>query len=173
MDAERQTGQPLEHALAKDVPARVMLAHLAEGDLASARFVWKRTRDPSPEAAAAWRVTQALWNRQYGEAHAALCAGAWSAALVPHVAALETALRQRTARLLARAYAAISVHDAAAHLGLDEAQCAQYCTATLGWTLDGAATLRPRPIAEPKDRKPQLQQLDHLATYALHLDQRL
>ena len=93
----------------------------------NARFLWKRLKNADEETAAVWRIGQALWNRQYGEAHKAIHGFQWSAALAPQITSLEATLRARTAGLLAKAYTGISVSDTADHLGLDE-QSTVVCT---------------------------------------------
>ncbi|CAE7617230.1 CSN8 [Symbiodinium necroappetens] len=100
-----------------------LLAYLLEGQLDSARFLWKRTPaavQQYPQAAAAHRVLAARWRRQYAEAFAQLQAGPpWDSRLQPLVAEVVSRSREGLLEKIGKAYKVVSLSCVAAMLGID------------------------------------------------------
>lgn len=126
---------------------------------------------PRPTAASL-HPAPAQWTGDRGGAIAACGAeGAdtWTALLAPAAGQLRAALRAHTTELIGQSYAALSVVDAAAMLGLSAEQAAALA-AQHGWAVqpgDGGGTIEPRPLPKAGGQRHdigmgQLAQLTHL-----------
>ncbi|CAE8611887.1 unnamed protein product [Polarella glacialis] len=151
-----------------------MLAYLLEGQLDSARFLWKRTPaavQEQAQAAAAHAVLAARWRRQYTEFFAQLSAGPWDPRL--QQLALEVTSRSRAELLdkIGIAYKVISIANVGAMLGLD-AEAARSVCMSRGWAIDVAGNVSPTPVKSGEDLMQMGEaQLQKLAEYMAHLEQ--
>lgn len=122
------------------VPA-LMLALMAEGDLAGARLAWGRMSEAQRAAEPwLWEVCRALWQKDSGRALAAVQTGAELGAR------LERRVRAEAERLVGRAYGSISVAALGAMLALGEAEAAARAV-ELGWRVEGGHAY-PQPVAD-------------------------
>ena len=117
-----------------------MVGHMLNGDLESARFVWKRApavvRESDAELRMAHALLQALWVRDYPLAHRALTSTEWSRRNQPAVVHLAESFRAATADLISRAYTTVSVSRVCDMLGFSNASDALAMGADRGWTVD-------------------------------------
>ncbi|OLP79064.1 COP9 signalosome complex subunit 8 [Symbiodinium microadriaticum] len=152
-----------------------LLAYLLEGQLDSARFLWKRTPaavQQYPQAAAAHRVLAARWRRQYAEAFAQLQAGPpWDSRLQPLVAEVVSRSREGLLEKIGKAYKVVSLSCVAAMLGIDAVAARTACESR-GWALDAEGNVSPSS-AKPEDDLMQMgeAQLQKLTEYMAHLEQ--
>ncbi|XP_074272688.1 COP9 signalosome complex subunit 8-like [Silene latifolia] len=68
-----------------------LLAHIYNGDINSARFLWKSipvaVKESQPEVIAVWNIGQKLWTKDYAAVYQALSAFNWSSQIQPFVTA--------------------------------------------------------------------------------------
>eukprot|EP01062_Namystynia_karyoxenos_P067483 TRINITY_DN61459_c0_g1_i1.p2 TRINITY_DN61459_c0_g1~~TRINITY_DN61459_c0_g1_i1.p2 ORF type:complete len:248 (+),score=93.65 TRINITY_DN61459_c0_g1_i1:81-746(+) len=118
--------------------ACLMLAYMMDNELHSARFVHKRLSPAAQKDAqvvAAADVLRALLKRDTVAAHGHLASAAWQGACRPAAAALQDALRLRTAHMLSSAYSNLQVQRAARTMGCDKAE-ALAVAEKIGWPYD-------------------------------------
>eukprot|EP00434_Breviolum_minutum_P025577 symbB.v1.2.022600.t1/scaffold2005.1/size92737/5 len=151
-----------------------LLAYLLEGQLDSARFLWKRTAAPLQQhvqAQAAHRVLSARWRRQYAESFAQLAAGPWDARLQPLVTEVIRRGREELLDKIAIAYKVVSLSHLANVLGLDAVTAKAACE-TRGWALDADGNVSPVPSKSGDDLIQMGEaQLERLSHYMAHLEQ--
>jgi len=115
--------------------------YLLQGDLANARFLWKRTpltkKQQHPELASVWSVGQRLWQRDMLNFYLTARSFQWSPAIAPIMAQLIESIQEKMVRLIGTAYTSIQVDDVAILLGITPAEVEALATAR-GWTkIDG------------------------------------
>lgn len=167
--------ESLEPNVLEDWPhALHMLAHIYQGNLTDARFLWKRlpqaVKTNNPELLAAFKLLQFYWNKHYIGVWQALQGYQWSAQLVPLIDALAMKLRGQMLDLVSTAYSTVTAGKVAILCGMSEQQAAAQCKSQ-GWQQDAATgvfTVVPkRPAAAAQGG---LGSLEQLAGYMLHLE---
>eukprot|EP01114_Cavostelium_apophysatum_P023981 TRINITY_DN922_c0_g1_i1.p2 TRINITY_DN922_c0_g1~~TRINITY_DN922_c0_g1_i1.p2 ORF type:complete len:205 (-),score=29.26 TRINITY_DN922_c0_g1_i1:846-1460(-) len=151
-----------------------LLLYYLVNDLSNARFLWKRItsqhKSGKPELAAIWQIGQALWSKKYDDIYKTLNGFAWTEPHKTLVAALLESFRRQTFVLLSKSFVAISVPDAAAYLGIPEAETLKVA-ATSGWAHDSQTNfLSPKPVSEQKEQGTGLTQLQQLTEYFCYLE---
>mmetsp|Transcript_23671 Transcript_23671/g.51675 ORF Transcript_23671/g.51675 Transcript_23671/m.51675 type:complete len:203 (-) Transcript_23671:230-838(-) len=151
-----------------------MIGYLINNDLESARFLWKRIpqiqKEGSPELEALWRLTQAMWTRNYPLTHASLHSGKWSSECTGAVAYLAESIRERSIALLSKAYTTISLTDCAVVIGASEDITLKYMEQA-GWQIDPATKmLTVRQREEEEENQTGYKQLQQLTEYVVHLE---
>ncbi|XP_048594547.1 COP9 signalosome complex subunit 8-like [Brassica napus] len=101
-----------------------LLGYFYLDDCDSARFLWKTipasVKESKPEVAAAWRIGQKLWTRDYAGVHEAIRGFDWSQDAKDMVAAFSDVYTKRMFQLLLSAYSTITIRDLALFLGMAE-----------------------------------------------------
>ncbi|OQR87533.1 COP9 signalosome complex subunit [Achlya hypogyna] len=153
--------------------ARFLIALLALRRLDEARHLWKRL--PVKNGAGLpqiWAVGQALWKRDIVQAHAAV--GALVAVALegfaPLVAVLKHSIQHSTALLISRAYSNLPLDSTAQALGLSVDEAVTFCVQH-NWRVE-QNTVFPSPLPSSPSVAIELDQLQHLSSYILHLEQR-
>ncbi|BDA43843.1 probable COP9 signalosome complex subunit 8 [Coccomyxa sp. Obi] len=174
LDAEElQSSNPM--VLTQDWPITVhLLGHIYNGKLEDARFLWKRApeavKEQDPELAAAFRLLQMTWNKDYQAIWPALGGHAWSPEASKLIAALHTKLRAHSLQLLSRSYSTISPAKAAVLLGASEAEL-QPLAEQEGWKLDPTTNMFKVEERVVEDAGyADLQHLERLSQYMVHLE---
>ncbi|CAL8469829.1 g9371 [Coccomyxa elongata] len=172
-EEELQSSNPM--VLTPDWPIAVhLLGHIYNGRLEDARFLWKRVpeavKEQNPELAAAFRLLQMTWNKDYQAIWPALGGHAWSPEAAKVIAALHTKLRAHSLQLLSRSYSTISPAKAAVLLGASETEL-QPLAEQEGWKLDPTTKMFKveERVVEDADYA-DLQHLERLSQYMVHLE---
>ncbi|KAF9602890.1 hypothetical protein IFM89_032630 [Coptis chinensis] len=144
-----------------------ILGHIYVNDVNSARFLWKTippvVKDNQPEVAAAWKIGQELWVRNYAGVHEAIRGFNWTS----EVKELYT---KKMFQLLLSGYSTISVGDTALFLGMNEEDASNYALQR-GWTVDSVSrmlTVKKQPIVTEQKLDPS--KLQRLTEYVFHLE---
>ncbi|KAF2293733.1 hypothetical protein GH714_004372 [Hevea brasiliensis] len=151
-----------------------LLGHIYVNDINSARFLWKSIpsaiKESQPEVAAAWRIGQRLWTRDYAGVYEAIRGFDWSQETRVLVAAFSEVYTKRMFQLLLSAYSTISIEDTARFLGMNEDDAANYVLQP-GWTVDPASrmlTVKKQLIVT--EQKLDSSKLQRLTEYVFHLE---
>ncbi|KAJ9174581.1 hypothetical protein P3X46_013216 [Hevea brasiliensis] len=151
-----------------------LLGHIYVNDINSARFLWKSIpsaiKESQPEVAAAWRIGQRLWTRDYAGVYEAIRGFDWSQETRVLVAAFSEVYTKRMFQLLLSAYSTISIEDTARFLGMNEDDAANYVLQQ-GWTVDPASrmlTVKKQLIVT--EQKLDSSKLQRLTEYVFHLE---
>ncbi|KAK9819141.1 hypothetical protein WJX74_009979 [Apatococcus lobatus] len=164
----------LGRALSNNWPVDVhILGHIYNGDLADARFVWKRAPKAAQQVAsnqAAFVLLQHLWNKEYQTRWHAINSQHWRPETVPLVIAVASKLRGQTLDLISGAYTSITVEKASTFLGCS-ADDTLKAARSQQWELaeDGATLKVTRPPPSQTERS-SIKQLQHLSQYVLRLE---
>lgn len=116
-----------------------LLAHIYNGNLEDARFVWKRassTHKQNPQFQAAFAVLQQLWNKNYQGIWPALTSTQWSETALPLVHAIADSQRQHAVQLVSCAYSSIQPARLSALTGTSPQEALQIAQSQ-GWELNG------------------------------------
>ncbi|CAN7131973.1 unnamed protein product [Brassica rapa subsp. narinosa] len=151
-----------------------LLGYFYLDDCDSARFLWKTiptsVKESKPEVAAAWRIGQKLWTRDYAGVYEAIRGFDWSQDAKDMVAAFSDVYTKRMFQLLLSAYSTITIRYLALFLGMTEDDATTYVVEK-GWTVDAASqmvTVKKQAInREPKVDSSKLQRLTE---YVFHLE---
>ncbi|EGD73883.1 hypothetical protein PTSG_05578 [Salpingoeca rosetta] len=119
----------------------LLLAHLIQHDLSSARFLWKRipqsVKQECPELIAAWQIGQALWKGI--SPRDALTAYSWNPLATALVAELKEAIVTRAFKKMTKAYATVDMDTVLRSTGMSEAECIKHATTVMQWEYDAQA----------------------------------
>ncbi|XP_041011792.1 COP9 signalosome complex subunit 8 [Juglans microcarpa x Juglans regia] len=151
-----------------------LLGHFYVDDINSARFLWKsipsEIKESQLELAAAWKIGQKLWTRDYGGVHEAIRGFDWSQEVQVLVAAFSELYTKRMFQLLLSAYSTISIQDAALFLGMNEDDATNYVLQK-GWDLDPASRmLTVKKQTTVTQQKLDASKLQRLTEYVFHLE---
>ncbi|KAF5448576.1 hypothetical protein F2P56_029095 [Juglans regia] len=151
-----------------------LLGHFYVDDINSARFLWKsipsEIKESQLELAAAWKIGQKLWTRDYGGVHEAIRGFDWSQEVQGLVAAFSELYTKRMFQLLLSAYSTISIQDAALFLGMNEDDATNYVLEK-GWDLDPASRmLTVKKQTTVTQQKLDASKLQRLTEYVFHLE---
>uniref|UniRef100_A0A7S2TWM9 CSN8/PSMD8/EIF3K domain-containing protein n=1 Tax=Lotharella oceanica TaxID=641309 RepID=A0A7S2TWM9_9EUKA len=135
------SGKQAESQAVLQNAAMLMIGHMLRDDAKAAQFVWKRVPDPGRKAApylgSVWNLGRCLLLKDRKGFYGTVDSTKWPAPILPLVAALRAAVRERMTALIAKAYTSIAVTSAVALLGFGGAEDAKaYCT-SLSWKIDG------------------------------------
>ncbi|KAK3009503.1 hypothetical protein RJ639_013868 [Escallonia herrerae] len=149
----------------------------------SARYLWKTTpagiKENRPEVAAAWKIGQRLWTRDYGGVYEAIREFNWSPEARDLVASftgkfppdfLCKLYTKRMFKLLESAYSTISIQDTALFLGMSEDDATNYVIQQ-GWGVDPAyrmLTVKKQVVVTEQKLDPS--KLQQLTEYVFHLE---
>uniref|UniRef100_A0A5B6ZXI0 COP9 signalosome complex subunit 8 n=1 Tax=Davidia involucrata TaxID=16924 RepID=A0A5B6ZXI0_DAVIN len=143
-------------------------------DVDSARFLWKSIpsaiKEGLPEVAAAWKIGQRLWMRDYAGVHEAIRGFDWSLESRDLVASFSELYTKRMFELLLSAYSTISVQDTALFLGMNEDDVTNYVLQQ-SWSVDPASrmlTVKKQPVVTEQKLDPS--KLQRLTEYVFHLE---
>ncbi|KAG2705226.1 hypothetical protein I3843_05G039400 [Carya illinoinensis] len=151
-----------------------LLGHFYVDDINSARFLWKsipsEIKESQLELAAAWKIGQKLWTRDYGGVHEAIREFDWSQEVQGFVAAFSELYTKRMFQLLLSAYSTISIQDTALFLGMNEDDATNYVLQQ-GWDLDPASRmLTVKKQTTVTQQKLDASKLQRLTEYVFHLE---
>ncbi|KAG6652957.1 COP9 signalosome complex subunit 8 [Carya illinoinensis] len=151
-----------------------LLGHFYVDDINSARFLWKsipsEIKESQLELAAAWKIVQKLWTRDYGGVHEAIREFDWSQEVQGFVAAFSELYTKRMFQLLLSAYSTISIQDTALFLGMNEDDATNYVLQQ-GWDLDPASRmLTVKKQTTVTQQKLDASKLQRLTEYVFHLE---
>ncbi|MCL7044933.1 hypothetical protein MKW94_007399 [Papaver nudicaule] len=151
-----------------------LLGHIYVNDINSARFLWKlipsSVKQNQLEVAAAWKIGQQLWLRDYAGVYEAIRGFHWSPEAQGLVNSLSEMYTDRMFQLLVSAYSTISVSDAAVFIGMNEEDAANYA-AQQGWLVDSASgMLIVKKQQMAKEQKLDQMKLQRLTEYVFHLE---
>ncbi|OQR88486.1 growth hormone-regulated TBC protein 1 [Thraustotheca clavata] len=150
------------------------MALLTLGRLDEARHLWKRLPYKQLNGfAQIWAVGQALWKRDIIQAHAAASAldsVVLDVKVTPLVAELKRSIQHSIAILISQAYTNLPIENVAAALGLSGKATMEFC-AKCGWRIEGNLVY-PAKMAMVSTNAIELDELQHLSNYVLHLEQR-
>ncbi|KAF0686007.1 Aste57867_22161 [Aphanomyces stellatus] len=163
--------------MSPDYYAIFLAGLLALRELDRARHLWRRLPVKNvgglPEI---WAVGQALWKREVGQAYRAIAA-IEALSLGPEVqavvAVLKTSIGAYNVSLLGRAYSSVPVAVVSQALGLSPDDTLQFC-ASQQWPVTGDFAF-PTKVSAPSrhaESAAELEQLQKLSSYILHLEQR-
>eukprot|EP00163_Fabomonas_tropica_P029645 TRINITY_DN6430_c0_g1_i1.p1 TRINITY_DN6430_c0_g1~~TRINITY_DN6430_c0_g1_i1.p1 ORF type:complete len:212 (+),score=9.88 TRINITY_DN6430_c0_g1_i1:202-837(+) len=139
-----------------DTVSTVQLAlYLIQGDLNSARFLYKRlppsVREKEVEIDALWRLGTVLWLRQDAdiftlepEVRQGLPSSQWSEHIAPLVTRILQAVRERSLDVISRAYTNIQLADIARRTGMTTNDAATLVQ-SMGWQIGGDGQVTPQP----------------------------
>jgi COP9 signalosome complex subunit 8 len=120
--------------------------YLLQGDLPSARFLWKRIpplkKQHSLELTAVWTVGQALWRKDMPNFYQTARSFQWSPTIAPIMTQLIASIQEKMVRLIGTAYTSIQVDDVAALLGLSSPEV-EVLAQGRGWTKSIEGLLQP------------------------------
>ncbi|CAK0756979.1 hypothetical protein CVIRNUC_002500 [Coccomyxa viridis] len=164
-----------QEVLSGDWPVVIhILAHLYNGRLTNARFLWKRIpeqrKSQDAELAAALQLLQMMWNKDYQGVWQALALPAWRPQSQPLMEALGNRIRSHNLQLLMRSYTSISVPKVAAMLGISQAAVAEVVQRE-GWAMDpssGLCQIKQPEVPDIQQVEPK--QLEDLTKYLMHLE---
>ncbi|XP_074272689.1 COP9 signalosome complex subunit 8 [Silene latifolia] len=151
-----------------------LLAHIYNGDINSARFLWKSipvaVKESQPEVIAVWNIGQKLWTKDYAAVYQALCAFNWSSQIQPFVTAFSESYTKKMFQLLLAAYSTISVKDTSLFLGMNENEATKYVL-NEGWSLDSASQMfAVKKQSIVSEQKLDAGKLQRLTEYVFHLE---
>ncbi|CAL8091803.1 unnamed protein product [Orchesella dallaii] len=95
--------------------------YLLQDELCNAKFLWKRVPSnmkQNAEIDAVWNVGKRLWTKDMPGFYEAASAFQWSAPIAPIMNQLKETVREKTIRLIGRAYSSIKPQDIATMLGI-------------------------------------------------------
>ncbi|XP_047338738.1 COP9 signalosome complex subunit 8 [Impatiens glandulifera] len=152
-----------------------LLGHLYISDTNSARFLWKSipssVKENRPELAAAWKIGQRLWTRDYAGVHEAIRGFDWSPEAREFVSSLIDLYTKKMFELLQSAYSTISIQDTSMFLGMSEDDATNYVVERGSWDVDrvtGMLTVKKKAIAT--EQKLDSSKLQRLTEYVFHLE---
>ncbi|KAJ3675166.1 hypothetical protein LUZ60_004208 [Juncus effusus] len=152
-----------------------LLGHLYINDLNSARFLWKSIpqemkTEKLPEAAAAWKIGQCLWTKDYAAVYVAAHEFNWSPEASGIVTSFLENYTKKMFELVTTAYSTISVSELARFIGMSEDDATKYVVER-GWSLDNETQMltvvKPKRVTEQKIDPSKLQRLTE---FVFHLE---
>ncbi|CAN6899724.1 unnamed protein product [Brassica oleracea] len=151
-----------------------LLGYFYLDDCDSARFLWKTiptsVKESKPEVAAAWRIGQKLWTRDYAGVYEAIRGFDWIQDAKDMVAAFSDVYTKRMFQLLLSAYSTVTIRDLALFLGMTEDDATTY-VAEKGWTVDAASQMvTVKKQAIKREQKVDSSKLQRLTEYVFHLE---
>lgn len=149
-----------------------LLGHVYTGNIADARFLWKRVPEEcktEPEVEAVWRLIQAFWCHHYQTIWQMLQGYQWSEQVRPIIDALAIKTREDTLGLLGRAYSIVASEQAAMLLGMSVQDAVPLCL-SYGWQLDEADFLKVVQRKRGGGVRNGSANLRQLTEYLMHLE---
>lgn len=141
----------------------------------NARFVWQRLdstfQEKHPEAAAVWGLAVHLWKKDLPGFYKATN-HKWSTSVGRAISHVVQAVRAKQFDIIATAYDAIAVSDAAAKLGIDQ-ESAVSRAREAGWGVDGAFLRPVRSAGSGAAGEATAKQLGALTDYVVHLERKV
>ena len=140
---------------------------LAQSDLCSARYLWRRIPDKmkesSTELSSLWSIGQSLWKRDYIAAFASMLNYSWSFSYNELLlSAIERKTRNSQLNLFGKSHLSIGINELSAELNMAEAELLSTLS-SLGWKFDSIKGLvypHPIPNEESNTSDGQLHSLD-------------
>lgn len=157
------------------VYAQLLALYLLQNDMNNARYLWKRIpsaiKSANLELGGIWSVGQRIWQRDFPQIYAAVCAQQWSETIQPIMESLRDTTRRRAFGLVAQAYTSISADDFAAFVGLPVEEAVKGAIEQ-GWQADPATqmVIPRKPEPPPVPLIPNEQQLARLTDYVAFLE---
>eukprot|EP00462_Mataza_sp_D1_P001062 CAMPEP_0175088222 /NCGR_PEP_ID=MMETSP0086_2-20121207/137_1 /TAXON_ID=136419 /ORGANISM="Unknown Unknown, Strain D1" /LENGTH=213 /DNA_ID=CAMNT_0016360649 /DNA_START=8 /DNA_END=649 /DNA_ORIENTATION=+ len=161
--------------------SKMLLAFLALGDTNNARFCWQRIASAAaatPELNSAflksvWVLVEALWKQDLSKFFVAARSTQWPPDFQPFVSHLIDSKTKHSLHLISKAYSTVRLEQCAKLLGMDKSSVATELQ-KLGWAVEGDNVM-PAPLREDlgeKEDQPTIKQLDQLAHYVVHLEEK-
>ncbi|KAH3762684.1 COP9 signalosome complex subunit 8 [Pelomyxa schiedti] len=157
-------------------PYVVQLAlYLILNDLDSAKYFWKRTpstiKKVNAELSSLWTVGKHMWERDHAATYESVRQFPWTAAIQPLINAIIENFKQRTFRLISKAFSSISVADCCKYFDMTSVQFIAFAK-TNGWVVDEATQMvTPKPVVTPVTRHTGLTNINDLTEFVLFLEQ--
>lgn len=150
-----------------------LLAHIHNWQLEDARFLWRRIPPQLKQNAdidAAYRLLQALWNKDYEGTWQAFGSYAWPQPIEALASATGGILSARILSLLGRAYSVLPLRRAVALLGLTEDAATSLAEAS-GWTVDVRSGMLSSPASIDRVAMPDYDKhLERLSQYMISVE---